>query len=146
MFENFNLKIKLNSPEIKAPSRAHDTDAGIDVYSPESVTIPPNGDCKINLQLKTEFTPGFALIFKEKSGVATKKKLVLGACVVDSSYRGDLIVHLINTSTSEVTIEKGDKITQFVVVPVWSGQPEIVQEIDENTERGAGGFGSTGNK
>jgi len=65
-------------------------------------------------------------------------------CVVDSSYRGILHLHLFNHSDTYVPIKKGEKIVQAVAVPVWTGNPNFVEELDLNTDRGEGGFGSTG--
>jgi dUTP pyrophosphatase len=143
MFKDFYLNIKLEENGIK-PTRAHDSDAGLDFYSPGDYEIKPNGDILIPLQVRTEFPKGYALIFKEKSGVATKKHLSVGACTVDSSYRGILHLHLFNHSNMYVPIKKGEKIVQAVVVPVWTGNPNFVEELDLNTDRGEGGFGSTG--
>lgn len=80
MFENFELKIKLEDGGIM-PTRAHDTDAGCDVYSPIDVIIPPRKDVLIPLNWRCQFPEGHAMIMKEKSGVATKKKLDIGACI-----------------------------------------------------------------
>jgi deoxyuridine 5'-triphosphate nucleotidohydrolase len=142
MFNDFYLNIKLEKNGIM-PTRAHDSDAGLDFYSPGDYEIKPNGDILIPLQVRTEFPKGYALIFKEKSGVATKKHLSLGACVVDSEFRGILQLHLFNHSDLYVPIKKGEKIVQAIVTPVWTGQPTLVNELNLNTKRGEGGFGST---
>ena len=84
-----------------------------------------------------------------KSGVALKKGLVVGACVVDSDYQGEIHLHLINTSDKPVRIQPGDKLTQFLLIPVDHCLVEVVNEGDlfeEETTRGSGGFGSTGVK
>jgi dUTP pyrophosphatase len=86
------------------------------------------------------------MIVKEKSGVATKKQCSVGAAVVDAQYRGIVHVHLFNHSGSTVTFEAGEKVAQAVIVPVWDGQPIQVNLVDTNTTRGAGAFGSTGDK
>lgn len=74
----------------------------------------------------------------------TSNGLINHNCVIDSEYRGELMTHVFNHGSSEVVLPKGQKITQFVVVPVWCGQPTEVEDIDTNTSRGVGGFGSTG--
>ena len=90
-----------------------------------------------------EFPRGFALVMKEKSGVATKKKISILANLIDSDYRGIVHAHLHNTSPSDIAIFKeGEKVCQGIVVPLWIGLPKQVDHIDENTERGTGGFGS----
>ena len=146
MFKDFYLKIKLLEDGI-LPTRANESDAGYDVYCPLnlSFTILPGEDCKIPLNWQYEFPKGYALIFKEKSGRATKDKLDLGACVGDAGYRGILHAHLFNNSkTTAVHIGPGEKICQFVIVPIWNGEIIQAQELDENTDRGTGGFGSSG--
>lgn len=67
-------------------------------------------------------------------------------CVIDSSYRGIVHVHLFNNGDEKVIIKKGEKIAQMIIVPIWTGIPEKVDSLDENTSRGKGGFGSTGLK
>ena len=92
---------------------------------------------------------GYALIAMNKSGVALKKGLMVGACVVDSDYQGEIHLHLVNTSAKSVTIEPGDKLTQFLLIPVDHCSIELVNEpdlFDDETTRGSGGFGSTGVK
>jgi dUTPase len=76
----------------------------------------------------------------------TSGGLINHNCVVDSEYRGELMTHVFNHGKNQVVLPAGQKITQFVIVPVWCGQPEEVEDIDANTNRGAGGFGSSGVK
>lgn len=146
--EDFNLKF-IKTKEVKSPVRGHDTDAGIDFFVPEDferVKLNPGEDVLIDAGIKVIVPKGYALIFKEKSGVATKKKLTIGACVVDSDYRGVVHLHLFNSGTEIETVEAGDKITQGLVVPVSLCKPEEISEEEYNsydTERGEGGFGST---
>lgn len=149
--ENFDLKF-IKTKEVKSPVRGHDTDAGIDFFIPEdfeTITLQPNEDVLIDAGIKVIVPEGYALIFKEKSGVATKKKLTIGASVVDSDYRGVVHLHLFNNGRNEVVLEPGDKITQGLVIPVSLCKPLEISEEEYNsydTERGEGGFGSTGNK
>ena len=150
--EDFKL-IFTKTTDVKSPVRGHDTDAGIDFFVPENfgaVTLEPGQDILIDAGVRVVVPKGYALIFKEKSGVATKRKLTIGACVVDSDYRGNVHLHLFNNRTTVQSIEAGDKITQGLIVPVSLCQTEeISAEVYEkycNTERGEGGFGSTGTK
>lgn len=96
-----------------------------------------------------------ALIAANKSGVCTKKGLVFGAQVVDADYTGEIHISVINTTNDEVVIESGDKLIQFIQTPVvYSEIEEILgndkeaqfENLHKGTERGAGGFGSTGVK
>jgi dUTP pyrophosphatase len=144
MFEDFYLKVQLLSENAKVPTRATKGDAGLDLYTPIDIQINPNSDVLIPLDIRLEFPEGYAFIVKEKSGIATKKKLDIGANLVDANYRGSVHVHLFNNSNEIVSFKKGDKIAQGIIVPIWDGQPIQVREISIETERSVGGFGSTG--
>ena len=139
------LKFKRLHPDARIPVRAHEGDAGMDVYTTERVVIGKRSDAKTGLGLACEFPSTHALLVFNKSGRATKMKLDKGAEVIDSGYRGEIHVHLFNHSDIEVIIPKGEKIAQLILMPIWSGQPLEVQELDESI-RGSGGFGSTGVK
>ena len=139
--------------DVKSPVRANPTDAGIDFFVPNDfgeVTLEPGQDILIDAGIKVIVPEGYALIFKEKSGIATKRKLTIGACVVDSDYRGNVHFHLFNNGTELQMIEAGDKITQGLVVPISLCRAEEICEEEYaaycNTARGEGGFGSTGTK
>ena len=138
--------------DVKSPVRANPTDAGIDFYIPndfEETTLLPNEDILIDSGIKVVVPKGYALIFKEKSGVATKRKLTIGDCVVDADYRGNVHFHLFNNGKESQTISAGDKIVQGLLIPVNLDNLEEISNDEytcfENTSRGAGGFGSTGN-
>ena len=139
---------------VKTPTRGTNGSAGIDFYVPDDYppnlcTIEPGDRFFIPSGIKANVPDGFALIAMNKSGVAMKKGLMVGACVVDSDYQGEIHLHLINASNKIVTIEPGDKLTQFLLVPVNHCLVEVVNEGDlfaEETTRGSGGFGSTGIK
>lgn len=138
------LNVELTSEYAKLPTRAHSGDAGLDFYSPIYFRIPPRSDYLLPLDLKVEFPEGFALIFCEKSGVATKKKIDILAKVIDSQYRGVVHAHLYNNSDDWVFFDAGDKVVQGLLIPCWSGQPNLVKKVDDRTSRGQGGFGSSG--
>ena len=137
--------------DVKSPCRANDTDAGIDFYVPNDfspITLDPQKDILIPLGIKVQVPNGYALIAFNKSGVATKKKFVVGACCVDVGYEGVVHCHILNAGTEPQYIEPGMKIVQFVLLPISSAHPKEVSN-DEYTaccgsNRGAGGFGSTG--
>jgi len=137
------LQFKKLHPDAIVPKRAHGDDAGLDVYTIEDIRIPARGDMVTGLGLACKFPKGHALLVYNKSGRATKLKLDKGAEVIDAGYRGEIHVHLFNHSDLSVIIKKGEKIAQLILVPIWAGQPVEVDELD-NTERGDGGFGSSG--
>jgi dUTP pyrophosphatase len=144
------LKIK----EVKSPNRGTSNSAGIDLFVPESfkaVDLEPGESVLIPSGLKVNVPEGFALVCMNKSGIATKKSLIVGACVIDEDYQGEIHIHLINAGTQGTSIFPGDKIIQVVLVPVSYANVEIVSTEDELwegkvTDRGEGGFGSTGTK
>ena len=145
MFKDFKLEVELLSEDAKMPTRAHSSDAGLDLYTPIDFEIAPQSDKLVPLDIRVRFPKGYGMNIKEKSGIATKKKLDIGACLIDSSYRGNCHVHLFNNSTiTSAKFNKGDKVAQAIIVPVWDGQPVQVEKIEIETARGTGGFGSTG--
>ena len=139
---------------VKLPTRGTPTSAGIDFYIPEDfqpTTIPPHGDVLIPAGLKVRIPSGYALVANNKSGVATKKKLVFGASVIDEDYQGEIHLHLVNTSSNPVEINPGDKIIQFLLekqeyasIEESSSEEELYHNLE--SIRGTGGFGSTGEK
>ena len=127
------------------PQRAHPDDAGMDVYSVENIKIAPRSDKMTGIGLASQFSADWVLLVYNKSGRSTKMKLDKGAEVIDSGYRGEIHVHLFNHSDEWVFIPKGEKIAQLILMPIWNGNPEEVDELSA-TSRGSGGFGSTGLK
>jgi dUTP pyrophosphatase len=138
--------------EVKAPTRANSTDAGIDFFVPQDqspIKLFPGDSCLIPSGIKVNVPEGFALVAFNKSGVAVKKQLYAGACVVDCGYQGEVHINLTNVGNEEQYIKPGDKIIQFVLLPL--GPPNLFEleedELYENeSSRGDGGFGSTGTK
>lgn len=114
------------------------------ILKPQQRVLIPSG-------IKTWMTPGTALIAANKSGVASKKGLIFGAQVVDSDYAGEVHISVINTSNEDVIIKTGEKLIQFIHTPVLLTPPEEVDEfmfnaLHDKSQRGTGGFGSTGTK
>jgi dUTP pyrophosphatase len=135
--------------EVKTPTRGTPKSAGIDFYVPQgiAVSLPPGYSCLMPSGIKANVPAGHALIAFNKSGVAVKKNLHVGACVVDEDYQGEIHINLINVGKETVKISSGEKIIQFVLLPVFY---DTIEEVDlenlyeEISERGEGGFGSTG--
>jgi len=136
--------VQLMSENAKLPTRGTNQSAGLDLYTPIDITIPPHGDVMVPLDIRIQLEPNTMMLIRERSSVATKKKVIIGACVIDSDYRGNVIIHLMNISDKEVNFVKGEKIAQGIVFPVIMDIPIQVDEIDIDTSRGEGGFGSTG--
>ena len=133
---------------VKTPSRGTNLSAGLDFYVPEDfqeTTIKTHESVFIPSGIKAHVPPGYALIAFNKSGIAVKQSLMVGACVVDEDYEGEIHLHLINNGREPVKIIPGQKLTQFILIPVSYMDVHVLEELpDRNTERGAGGFGSTG--
>jgi dUTP pyrophosphatase len=133
---------------VKTPNRGTAASAGIDFYVPEdfeTVSLKPGESVLIPSGIRVQVPRGYALIAFNKSGVAVKQGLSVGACCVDEDYEGEVHLHMINTSNKDQVIATGQKLVQFVLIPVAYFDVEEVEEIQSrNTERGAGGFGSTG--
>lgn len=136
--------------DVKDPQRGTSGSAGIDFFVPfefAETTIAPHGSLLLPSGIKASVPNGFALVAMNKSGVATKHGLIVGACVVDSDYQGEIHIHLINTTNREVVVSSAQKIVQFLLVPVEHCGINVVpldELYDSQTARGAGGFGSTG--
>lgn len=126
----------------KTPTRAHEFDAGIDLYTPVCRTIRANESVTIDTGVHVEIPKGCVGMLKSKSGLNVKHGIVSEG-VIDTGYTGSIKVKLYNHSDSEYTVEKGDKITQLVVMPVLIADLVVVDEFAES-ERGDNGFGSTG--
>ena len=140
-------------PDAKLPVRAHRTDAGMDFFfSPiegASVRIKPGQSVLLETGIKMEVPQDCMLQIMNKSGIASKKHLVTGACVVDEGYTGEIFVNLHNIGTVAEYIEAGQKIAQGVFVKIekprlW--EIEVDNVYGEETSRGEGALGSTGDK
>ena len=145
-------KIKLLREEAKMPVRAHAEDAGLDFFfCPEdgkAVEIKPSGNGVMATGVSIEVPEGHMLEIKNKSGIASKRQLVVGACVVDPGYDGEIYVNLHNIGVETQIIKSGDKIAQAVLVPVvHCGIEEATEDnLNGGSTRGDGGFGSTGDR
>lgn len=139
------VRIKKKHPGVPTPVFKTEGSAGCDVCSDEDVVILPGGRSLIHTGLFLEVPQGYECQCRPRSGLALKHGVTVlnSPGTIDSDYRGENMVLLINTSPLEVRINKGDRIAQFVFAPVVQAQFEEVAELSE-TNRGAGGFGSTG--
>lgn len=137
------LKIKKLHPEAKIPSYAHPGDAGMDLYALEDTVILPGETTKVRSGLAFELPEGFVGLCWDKSGVSTNGKIKTLAGVLDSGYRGELLMAVINLGTEPYTFRKGDKVLQMLIQKI--ERPEIIEAEElTDTSRGEGGFGSTG--
>jgi dUTP pyrophosphatase len=137
------------------PTRSNPSDAGLDVYfSPktrEPTTIEPGSSVILPTGLKFGVPHGYMLEVKNRSSVASKRSLIVGACVVDSGYDGEIFINLHNVGKEPQTIEPHTKIAQVVMTPVVSFRAMETTNADlygwypiTISERGEGALGSTG--
>ena len=165
--------------KVKSPVRAHASDAGLDWFVPEDLTVEemqekdkttncnpqyccgPNGfidtivlqpgqSVLIPSGIKVKVPDGYAMIYDNKSGIASKRSLLVGSSVVDIGYEGICHINLHNVSNKVQTIHAGDKIVQSIMYKIGFHVPEEVPEselyVGSTSDRGSGGFGSTGTK
>ena len=142
-----NIK-RLNENAI-IPTYGSEYAAGADLYAciDEDITILPNETKLIKTGLAIEVPEGYGAFIYARSGLASKRGLAPAnkVGVVDSDYRGEVMVALHNHSTIEQVVSKGERIAQMVIAPFLKAEFEVVDELSD-TVRGAGGFGSTGTK
>jgi dUTP pyrophosphatase len=127
------------------PSYATSGAAGMDVLSAEDVTLPPGGRHAVASGFAVAIPPGYEIQVRPRSGLALKHGITVPNTpgTIDSDYRGELKVILINHGTEPFPIHRGDRVAQLVLAPVTQAAWREVETLDA-TERGSGGFGSTG--
>ena len=135
------MKVMLD-PGAIMPTRAHPTDAGLDLYARTAAVIPARGHATVDTGVHVAIPEGYVGMLKSKSGLNVKRN-ILGEGVIDSGYTGPIVVKLYNQGDEDVTIGAGMKLIQLVILPILTPELEQVDSLDE-TDRGAGGFGSTG--
>ena len=139
------LGFKRIHPDATLPAYAHASDAGMDVRSVEDLTIAAGRRALVHTGLVMELPLGYEAQVRPRSGLALKHGITVlnTPGTIDAGYRGEVGVILANFGDADFVVKKGDKVAQIVIAPVT--QPEIVEVADVNeTDRGAGGFGSTG--
>lgn len=126
----------------KAPSRAHDTDAGLDIYAMHGGLVRARQAATFHTGVHMELPMGTAGILMPKSGMMTRHDLLTFG-IVDEGYTGEILVHIFNCGVDDYSVRAGDKISQMLIVPVLYEPVEIVDEI-QGGDRGENGFGSSG--
>lgn len=126
----------------KTPTRAHETDAGYDLYAREDKTIPAGESACFDTGVHIEIPLGYVGFLKSKSGLNVKHGITSEG-VIDSGYTGAIVAKLYNRSATDYKVEMGDKITQLVILPILTPELELVDSMGE-TDRGDDGFGSSG--
>ena len=138
------IKIKLLNDAAKIPTKAHKSDAGWDLYaSYTSQPVYPHKRRLVSTDISIAITDGYCGLIWPRSGLSVKKGIDVLAGVIDSGYRGEIKVCLLNTSDQIVHIHPGDRIAQLIIQKVEDVKFLEVDNLDD-TDRGEGGFGSSG--
>lgn len=153
LLDNNRIRVFRTRPDAKLPVRAHKADAGMDFFfcpgEPTVMGIEPGQSVLLPTGIKMEVPEGYMLQIMNKSGIASKRSLVTGACVVDEGYTGEIFVNLHNIGSETNFVESGQKVAQGVFVKI--DKPQIWEIKEDNiygqsTSRGSGALGSTGDK
>jgi len=140
------LAVQRLDPDLPLPSYARDGDAGLDLYTAETVTLAPGARVAVGTGIAVAIPNGCAGFVLPRSGLALRHglSLVNTPGLIDAGYRGEIRVLLVNHDLeASVTLARGDRIAQLVVQRVETAEPVEVEKLP-SSERGAGGFGSTG--
>ena len=139
------VRFKKVHPDATLPAYAHPGDAGMDVRSVESLEIAPGARALVHTGLVMALPPGWEAQVRPRSGLALKHGVTVlnTPGTIDAGYRGEVGVILANLGDAPFSVAKGDRVAQIVVAPVTTAEIAEVEVVDD-TDRGAGGFGSTG--
>jgi dUTP pyrophosphatase len=141
MFERLHFK-RLH-PEARLPARGSAAAAGLDLCAVERVTIEPGGRAAVRTGLAVAIPRGFYGRVAPRSGLAVRHGLDVLAGVIDPDYRGEILCALVNLGREPFEVEPGARVAQLILEAVATPEPAWAEDLEE-TERGAGGFGSTG--
>ncbi len=136
------IKVKRLDSSVKMPRYGHPGDAGMDLFSAADMVLAPGEVLPVPTGIKASIPPGYVGLIWDKSGISLSGIHRL-AGVVDSGYRGEIKVVMINLGGLDYVITRGMKIAQLLIQPVLQAAISEVEDLEE-TERGEGGFGSTG--
>lgn len=127
----------------KMPERAHEDDAGLDLYSRDDKWVSPGESAVFDTGVHIDLPPYTCALMVAKSGLNTMHD-ILSTGLIDSGYTGSMVVKLYNHGKTPYFVRKGDKISQLVVLPYVNAVPVLVDHLERESERGDLGFGSTG--
>jgi dUTP pyrophosphatase len=139
-----NLEVMLKHPEAKLPFRKRETDAGYDIYSVESVTLPPNRATIVHTGIHIASPPGFYYTIEGRSGL-WKQGIFPNRGIIDATYTGEVVVSLVNVNNNHFQINVGNRIAQIILHRQYDATFKAVEEFSRcYSERGTDGFGSSG--
>jgi dUTP pyrophosphatase len=139
------IKVKKLRDDAKLPTHGHHGDAGMDFYAVEDVTFLPQKQERVHTGIAVEIPEGYVGLIWDKSSISFNLGLKIMGGVIDSGYRGEIIMNLLNTGDKEIVLEKGHKIAQMLIQKFEHCDILEVEELSE-TVRGHGREGSTGHK
>ena len=139
------LKVKKLHPDAKLPTHGHPGDAGVDFYALEDVRFQPGRQERVRTGIGVEILEGYVGFIWDKSSISFNLGLKIMGGVIDSGYRGEIIMNLLNTSNKEVLLAKEHKVAQMIIQKFEYCDIEEVGDLS-NTIRGEGREGSTGHK
>lgn len=137
------MRVKLLHPGARLPAYAQDGDAGMDLYALEDTYCGEHALTRVRTGIAVEIPPGFVGLCWDKSGLATSYSIKVMAGVIDSGYRGELLLGVYNHANSPYVFRRGDKVMQMLIQPVVRVLVVAAAELTQ-TVRGDAGFGSTG--
>lgn len=139
----FTIKIKKLKSDAILPNYAHQGDAGMDMHAAEDVQVKKGERAKIPTGVAMEIPEGYVGLVWDKSGLSMNHGLKTLGGVIDSGYRGEVIIGVMNLSNEDYTLKKGHKVAQLLIQKV---EVPMIQEVEEleDSHRGEKGFGSTG--
>lgn len=137
--------VKVKSGLVTLPQQSSAGAAGYDIFASSEAIVPPRGAAVVKTGLRVQIPAHTVLLVFSRSGHGFNHGIRLVNCtgVIDSDYRGEILVKLQNDSDKEFKVEAGDKVAQAILMPFFRMDFETVDELDES-DRGTGGFGSTG--
>lgn len=138
-----NLKYTKAHPLGEILPHAHPTDAGLDLLSIEEIKLSPHTPVKVHTGVSIEIPDGYVGLIWDKSSIGALGVKTLGG-VIDSDYRGEVIVTLINLTNEEIIFPPKKKVAQIIIQKYESMEPAITLKLEDSKSRGDGGFGSTG--
>lgn len=143
--DKIEVKFVKTHPNAILPTKANETDTGYDIYAVEDTFLPAKGSAKVNCGLKVAYiTPGYWFGSRSRSGLGFKNDVVSFHGTIDQGYRNDLGIKLFNFSNDDYLIKAGERVCQIAIQPIYHAEMSFVDEIQDETDRGLNGFGSSG--
>ena len=137
------LKIKKLHPDSTIPTRAHETDAGLDIYALEDTYIQSTHASLVSTGIAVDIPAGYEGTIRPRSGKTAKTNLRVQLGTVDAGYNGEIKVIADTLNNSTYLVQAGEKIAQLVINPIVTPVVEIVEDFESESARGTNGFGST---